>query len=85
MTPEQFCYWLQGFAELNEDEPNDEQWEMIKNHLGTVFDKVTPPLKKSGKVLNEDKKSPLEEAIKDMQKNRVNTYCDPYTHPGKIC
>jgi hypothetical protein len=43
MTPEQFTYWLQGYAEMNGQPPTSEQWEMIKAHLATVFNKVTPP------------------------------------------
>lgn len=47
MTPEQFAYWLQGFSEMSPSvRPTPEQWEMIKEHLATVFTKVTPPLKK---------------------------------------
>ncbi len=44
MTPEQFVYWLQGYAELGSPKPSAEQWQMIKEHLGTVFTKVTPKL-----------------------------------------
>lgn len=44
MTKEQFVYWLQGFAELNETPPTAEQWQSIKEHLQTVFQKVTPPV-----------------------------------------
>lgn len=44
MTPEQFAYWLQGFAELTEGQaqPSPAQWQAIKDHLATVFGKVTP-------------------------------------------
>ena len=48
MTPEQFTYWLQGFVEvtgnpaMTSDRPTDEQWKIIKDHLQTVFHKVTP-------------------------------------------
>lgn len=42
MTPEQFCYWLNGYAELSNSPPNIEQWQSIKEHLATVFTKVTP-------------------------------------------
>ena len=39
----QFCYWLQGFSELNNGTPpNDMQWKAIRDHLGLVFNKVTP-------------------------------------------
>lgn len=44
MTPEQFAYWLQGFVELNDHMPNEAQWQSIKEHLSTVFKKVTPPV-----------------------------------------
>jgi hypothetical protein len=42
MTPDQFTYWLQGFAEINQEAPTKEQWEVIKDHLQLVFKKETP-------------------------------------------
>lgn len=42
MTAEQFTYWMQGFSELNSEPPTAEQWQMIRDHLQTVFHKVTP-------------------------------------------
>ena len=45
MTPEQFCYWLQGRAELQPDVPlSDAEWKSVREHLATVFVKVTPHL-----------------------------------------
>jgi hypothetical protein len=45
MTPEQFCYWLQGRAELQpENPPSAEEWQSIREHLQAVFTKVTPQL-----------------------------------------
>lgn len=45
MTPEQFTYWLQGFAELaSTDTLSPSQWLAVKNHLNLVFDKKTPTL-----------------------------------------
>jgi len=46
MTPEQFVYWLQGFAELDEynSPPSKEQWKSIKEHLALTFNKVTSPI-----------------------------------------
>lgn len=41
MTPENFVYWLQGFAEMHGGTPSEEQWEMIKIHLELVLDKKT--------------------------------------------
>lgn len=46
MTAEQFAYWLNGFIELNGKEPTPEQWQSIKEHLATVFNKVTPQMPK---------------------------------------
>lgn len=42
MEPLQFCYWLQGFAEINEEAPTEKQWAAIREHLQTVFVKITP-------------------------------------------
>jgi hypothetical protein len=42
MTAEQFAYWMQGFVELHGEPPTAEQWAAIKDHLGLVFNKVTP-------------------------------------------
>jgi len=45
MTPEQFTYWLQGFNEIREKEAvglTEKEWDIIKDHLRTVFHKVTP-------------------------------------------
>lgn len=44
MTSEQFAYWLQGYAELNEAPPTAEQWRSIREHLALVFQKVTQPV-----------------------------------------
>lgn len=45
MTPEQFVYWLQGFAELHDSSyVSPVQWASIREHLATVFDKKTSPL-----------------------------------------
>lgn len=42
MTPEQFCYWLQGRAELVPTPPNEAEWTAIRDHLQAVFKKVAP-------------------------------------------
>lgn len=47
MTPENFCYWLQGYFEISETERTGPatlaslQVEEIKNHLSLVLDKKT--------------------------------------------
>jgi len=43
MTPEQFCYWLQGKMEI--DDPkllSEKEVRIIKEHLQLVFTKETP-------------------------------------------
>ena len=43
MTPDQFCYWLQGLMELqNPKTLNETQVQSIKDHLATICKKVTP-------------------------------------------
>lgn len=46
MTPENFCYWLQGLFELEDVESpyglSKQQTEKIKHHLQLVFRKETP-------------------------------------------
>jgi hypothetical protein len=47
MTPENFCYWLQGWFELNRtvdhrEGATPETLKMIEDHLKLVFDKKTP-------------------------------------------
>lgn len=48
MTPENFCYWLQGYFEISNTERTGPaplaslQVEEIKNHLSLVLNKKTP-------------------------------------------
>lgn len=43
MTPENFCYWLQGLLEVGQpDTLNQEQIKIIQDHLTLVFTKLTP-------------------------------------------
>ena len=45
MNDRDFCFWLQGFAELNGNTPPTiAQWDSIREHLATVFHKVTSPV-----------------------------------------
>lgn len=37
MTPENFIYWLQGFAESKGDLLSKTQWEDIKEQLSLVY------------------------------------------------
>lgn len=76
MTPENFCYWLQGSLELTEgQELTAKQVTVIKDHLNLVFDKKTPPPAPSGpplRYVNDDKKPKVRLPINDkhQQKNK---------------
>lgn len=40
LEPEHFCYWLQGWSEINGESgrpPNAAQWKVINEHLDMVF------------------------------------------------
>jgi len=55
MTPIEFCYWLQGWAELEGGKkPTMEQWKAILDHLNLVFDKVTPPMRECAEEISEE-------------------------------
>jgi len=41
MTPDDFCRWLQGFAELHGERPTSAQWDLIREHLQLVYKKET--------------------------------------------
>lgn len=48
MTPENFCYWLQGLLEVGDPPTLDaHQVLIIKEHLNLVFKKETTTVKKS--------------------------------------
>jgi hypothetical protein len=44
MTPENFCYWIQGLLELTPDLKTltEEQVKMVRDHLGYVFTHMAP-------------------------------------------
>lgn len=84
MTPEQFAYWLQGFAELNPQAPNAEQWQSIRDHLQLVFKKVTPE-RVTGPAIASPALPPadISEAIRrfNEQKQRESFPFKPFRHP----
>lgn len=75
MTPEQFCYWLQGFAENSDCPPDENQWDTINHHLNTVFVKVTPP------AVMKTKSQLLAEEIERMNPQHL----DPFSSVTRIC
>lgn len=79
MNPQEFCYWLQGYFELHdEEEPmslTPSQVSVIKDHLKLVFHKVTPTYEKAA-----EQPPPL--GLADQDKRRL------FEQPGlfdKIC
>lgn len=95
MTPENFCYWLQGRVEFSDKCPTQEEWTLITEHLKLVFDKRTPPLatpveKKPEKLLEteENKQKTLldfiEEYNKKCKKDVTPTYPPYITYPNTI-
>ena len=43
MSPDSFCYWLNGFFEISgQKKLTQQQVQIIKDHLDLVFKKVTP-------------------------------------------
>lgn len=60
MNAQEFAYWLQGFAELSGDTaPTKAQWKSIREHLGLVFEKVTPPVGLPGFVPKDNHSRPI--------------------------
>jgi hypothetical protein len=83
MTEQQFAYWLQGFAELCPDAPTAEQWQSIREHLATVFNKVTPPVKVTVKLPEVGESQAIKDLIEKARKERVieppHTPYQPYS------
>lgn len=80
MTPENFCYWLQGLLEVgNPEQLNKEQLEMIKEHLNLVFKKET---RKTNFNLTELSKFFDKPAI---ERPYVPDHLNPWKNPTIIC
>lgn len=61
MNAQEFAYWLQGFFEMTDaKELTPDQVEMIKEHLGLVFEKKTEKVIKADDALAKA----IEEAVK---------------------
>lgn len=90
MTPEQFCYWMQGCAETMDDTPDKNQWNTIKNHLDTVFNKVTVKKTSTKRELlaEEIQKAETGKQLEDvMREMRRDSGIDPFDSMprGRIC
>ena len=86
MTPEQFCYWMQGFVELSGGSPpTTEQWDSWEllggtadgNHLQQVFNKVTAPVRQGPS-------QPIVDPSKVNQFDRANPWANPTPFDDRI-
>lgn len=78
MTPEQFCYWLNGYFDLNQggkrhSDLTIEQVKCIKDHLALVFQQIVSPA--SERVV---KKPPAKDSGTQIRKRR---YCGDFPIP----
>lgn len=84
MTPEQFCYWLHGFFEIQGSGPlSTMQSKIIEDHLDLVFNKVTPDRSKKPQLLKEEKTDgqKFQDVIDELRKQKV----DPFDRPDVYC
>jgi len=74
MTPENFCFWIQGFFELKEETGlTERQEQVIKDHLQLVFSKETPERSLDDFLKDITKKKDINIEILDGQE-----ICDPF-------
>jgi len=71
MTPENFCYWLQGRAELVSEAPTPEQWTLIKQELQRAI------------LGDEPKESPIQAQPRLIDRGDCSYYEDP-NNPGSF-
>lgn len=73
MNSIEFCYWLQGYLELRDEDKllTARQIKIVKDHLALVFDKVTP-----------DRPVKLEEEEPDVW---PSVRIDPFDRPDVFC
>lgn len=65
MTPDNFCYWLQGVFEGQSGLTNTQKLNMIEEHLKLVFTKVTP-----------DVEEDVEEDVEDVAEDPYAKICE---------
>jgi len=78
MTPEQFCYWLQGFFEISNGDIKEfskEKTQIIQDHLALVFSKVTPNRKETS----------LEKFLKSDDRELNKTFGAPSLKQMTVC
>ena len=75
LTPDQFCYWFQGFAEIHGGVPTPEQWDIIKHHLELVFRPVVKSSKKDAALrpLTEVEERDFIKSLSEMKTDAAHT------------
>lgn len=79
MTPIEFCYWLQGWVEMERGKkPNLEQWKLITAHLRLVFDKVTPTMEElsNGGYPTEPEPDSVEDEMERAIQDAITGLCN---------
>ncbi len=83
--PKDFCYWLQSFAELQPDAVlTPTQWQIVKDHLALVFNKVTPK-RKEPTYCTQSPHDLLESLGKTFDNPNWNGTFPPLVPPKFIC
>lgn len=83
MSPDSFCYWLNGFFEISgQSELTPQQVQIIKDHLTLVFNKVTPFRYTKGIELDPSIKFPYTIDKLNVVSCSLNTSNDP---PVELC
>ena len=83
MTAEQFAYWFQGFAELSETPPTQAQWDSMREHVATVFKKVTPQVQTTVGPGEYVMRPNIADAIRKWNESAFPTY--PFHEPRITC
>ncbi len=83
MNSTEFCYWLQGYLELREDDKplTAKQVQIVKDHLALVFQKVTPDRDAEPDVWPGDPQPTTAPTIDFNPFDRPDVFCAPVTAP----
>lgn len=78
MSPNHFLYWLKGYVDIGGGTPNLVQWEIIKDHLQLVFEKVTPDRWTADQAAKES-------TAKILEETKIWTLPPDYPRPDVMC
>jgi len=78
MQPMDFCYWLQGFAEMTDAVPTETQWQQIKDHLNEVFHKRTPQRGWTDKGIYDHQPEAVKQTEADKKRDEISKALEPF-------